>query len=121
MLLEKKDVDVVEAFDEEEFNQEGRGDPQAVVVAEQGKIWAQARLVGGLVVAGESACVELQVKNHSTKKVGFIAPLVLLFGTELTYPSRTPLSKSHSHDSLSYQTFLQANRLLMLSRSRIPS
>ncbi|KAJ8077578.1 hypothetical protein PM082_002010 [Marasmius tenuissimus] len=82
MLLEKKDVDVVEAFDEDQFNQEGRGDPQAVVVAENGKIWVQARLVGGLVVAGESACVELQVKNHSTKKnsslqIGLSRQLVL--------------------------------------------
>ena len=27
------------------------------------------RVVGGMLVAGESACVELQVKNHSAKKV----------------------------------------------------
>lgn len=29
----------------------------------------QGKVVGGLVVAGETACVELQVKNHSAKKV----------------------------------------------------
>ncbi|KAF9262453.1 hypothetical protein L218DRAFT_1000663 [Marasmius fiardii PR-910] len=71
MLLEKKDVDIAEIFDEEMLNNEGgspKGDPQGVVVAENGKIWIQATVVGGLIVAGESACIELQVKNHSTKK-----------------------------------------------------
>ncbi|KAL0565764.1 hypothetical protein V5O48_016257 [Marasmius crinis-equi] len=82
MLLEKKDVDVVESFDEEGFYREERVDPAGVVVAENGKIWVQAKLVGGLVVAGESACVELQVKNHSTKKnsslqIGLSRQLVL--------------------------------------------
>lgn len=65
MVIDKKDLDVVESF-EEDF---GRSEPEAVVVGEHGKIWAQGRIVGGVAVAGESACVELQVKNHSTKKV----------------------------------------------------
>jgi len=56
---------VVENF-EEDF---GRVEPEGVVVGENGKIWAQGRIVGGMAVAGESACVELQVKNHSSKKV----------------------------------------------------
>jgi hypothetical protein len=42
---------------------------EAVVVGENGKIWAQGRVIGGVLVAGASACLELQVKNHSTKKV----------------------------------------------------
>jgi hypothetical protein len=42
---------------------------EAIVVGENGKIWAQARVVGGMLVAGAGACLELQVKNHSTKKV----------------------------------------------------
>ncbi|KAH8987440.1 hypothetical protein EDB92DRAFT_1126537 [Lactarius akahatsu] len=42
--------------------------PECLVIGEGGKIWAQARVVGGMLVAGESACVELQVKNHSAKK-----------------------------------------------------
>ena len=63
----KKDIKVVENF-EEDF---GRAEPEAVVVGEHGKIWAQGKVVGGMIVAGESACVELQVKNHSSKKASF--------------------------------------------------
>ena len=48
-----------------------RIDPEGIIGGENGKIWVQGRVVGGLVVAGESACVELQVKNHSAKKVGY--------------------------------------------------
>ena len=69
-------VDVVEGFDERALSYGGLGDGAGeggerggVVVAENGKIWIQARVVGGVVVSGESACVELQVKNHSSKKV----------------------------------------------------
>lgn len=59
-----KDVQVVESFEEDM----GRQAPEGVVVGEYGKIWVQGKVVGGIVVAGESACVELQVKNHSSKK-----------------------------------------------------
>lgn len=64
LVTDAKEVQVVEAPEEEE----GRR-AEGVVVGEGGKIWAQARVVGGVLVAGESACVELTVKNHSTKKV----------------------------------------------------
>lgn len=72
----RKAVEVVERFVVEEameLDMHGGGMilkvPEAVVVGENGKIWMQGRILGGLVVAGGSACVELQVKNHSTKKV----------------------------------------------------
>ena len=65
LVFDKKNVDVVEAF-ETDFS---RDDPEAVVVGENGKILLQARLLGGIVVAGQPACVELTVKNHSLKKV----------------------------------------------------
>ncbi|KAI0261138.1 hypothetical protein BC834DRAFT_1044154 [Gloeopeniophorella convolvens] len=42
--------------------------PEGLVVGEGGKIWVQARVLGGMLVAGASACIELQVKNHSAKK-----------------------------------------------------
>ncbi|KAJ7730809.1 hypothetical protein B0H16DRAFT_210102 [Mycena metata] len=64
LVMERTDVQVVECFTEDPTNPE----PEGVVVAENGKIWAQGKVVGGVIVAGESACVELQVKNHSTKK-----------------------------------------------------
>lgn len=60
----KKDVQVVGSCE-----WPGTEEPEGVVVGEYGKIWAQGKVVGGVVVAGESACVELQVKNHSSKKV----------------------------------------------------
>ncbi|KAF8493966.1 hypothetical protein F5888DRAFT_701927 [Russula emetica] len=42
--------------------------PEGLIVGEGGKIWVQGRVLGGMLVAGESACVELQVKNHSAKR-----------------------------------------------------
>ncbi|KAJ7765849.1 hypothetical protein DFH07DRAFT_1058775 [Mycena maculata] len=64
LVMDRTDIQVVECFDEDP----ARPEPEGVVVAENGKIWAQGKVVGGVIVAGESACVELQVKNHSTKK-----------------------------------------------------
>ena len=68
LVTDKKNVDIVESYEEDDFT---RIDPEGIIVGENGKIWVQGRVVGGLVVAGESACVELQVKNHSAKKVGY--------------------------------------------------
>lgn len=65
-MTNKKSVDVVECYEEDDFT---RIEPEGVLVGENGKIWVQGKVVGGLVVAGETACVELQVKNHSAKKV----------------------------------------------------
>lgn len=65
LVIDKKELDVVECF-EQDF---GRLEPEGVVVGENGKIFVQGRVVGGVLIAGESGCVELQVKNHSSKKV----------------------------------------------------
>lgn len=43
--------------------------PEAIVVGENGKLWMQGKIVGNVILAGDSACLELQVKNHSNKKV----------------------------------------------------
>ncbi|KAJ7146779.1 hypothetical protein C8R44DRAFT_18707 [Mycena epipterygia] len=64
LVTDRSDLQVVECFEEDPE----RPEPEGVVVGENGKIWAQGKIVGGVIVAGESACVELQVKNHSTKK-----------------------------------------------------
>ena len=70
LVTAARSVDVVESYELEEDGFFARRiDPEGVIVGENGKIWVLGRLVGGLVVAGESACVELQVKNHSSKKV----------------------------------------------------
>ncbi|KAG6841348.1 hypothetical protein C0991_012173 [Blastosporella zonata] len=63
LVVCKREIDVVESF-EEDFS---RPAPEGVVVGEHGKIWVQGSVVG-IIVAGESAGVELQVKNHSNKK-----------------------------------------------------
>ncbi|KAG1896857.1 uncharacterized protein F5891DRAFT_1051327 [Suillus fuscotomentosus] len=39
--------------------------PQGFAVAEGGNIWAQTFVTNGPIIAGEVACVELQLKNHS--------------------------------------------------------
>ena len=69
LVTDKKEVDVVESSEGIQL----ATDPQAVVVAEGGKVWVQGRVVGNCLVAGQPACVELYVKNHSTKKVGNLA------------------------------------------------
>jgi hypothetical protein len=65
LVTSKREVEVVEIL-EEDFT---RVEPEGVVVGENGKIWVQGKVVGGILISGESACVELMVKNHSARKV----------------------------------------------------
>ncbi|KDR78551.1 hypothetical protein GALMADRAFT_117961 [Galerina marginata CBS 339.88] len=68
LVIDKHPIDVVEAYPYDEIL--GKI-PEAIVVGENGKLWMQGRMVGvggSIAVAGESACLELQVKNHSNKK-----------------------------------------------------
>ena len=104
LVFDKKDVDVVEAF-EPDFS---RVDPEAVAVGESGKIWLQARLLGGVVVAGQPACVELTVKNHSLKKVNPFLGGQSTFG--LTLGSRTQALISHCRGTSTSQTLLRHRR-----------
>ncbi len=77
VVVQSKEVDVVESYADVDFS---RDEPEAVAVGENGKIWMQGRLIGGVLVAGESACIELQVKNHSARKVCLhFVILVLVF------------------------------------------
>ncbi|TBU56615.1 hypothetical protein BD310DRAFT_907616 [Dichomitus squalens] len=64
LVTDKKPVDVVELFEDDLV----RGAAEGIVVGENGKIWMQGKVLGGFMVAGQPACIELQVKNHSTKK-----------------------------------------------------
>lgn len=70
-MTDNRALDVVAAYPYEGIF--GGEEPQGVVVGENGKFWMQGTLVGGAVVAGGTACVELQVKNHSTKKVSLFS------------------------------------------------
>ncbi|KAJ2977562.1 hypothetical protein NUW54_g11403 [Trametes sanguinea] len=67
LVTDKKVVDVVERL-EPDFD---RVDPEGVIVGENGKIWMQGKVLGGYMVAGQPSCIELMVKNHSAKKVGY--------------------------------------------------
>ncbi|KAF9790357.1 hypothetical protein BJ322DRAFT_382751 [Thelephora terrestris] len=87
LVFDKKDVDIVETF-EPDFS---RVDPEAVVVGESGKIWLQAKLLGGVVVAGQPACVELTVRNHSSKKN---TSLNLSLSRHLHFPNVPPSQKA---------------------------
>jgi len=71
--VEKRGVDVIGSFPfEEVYLSLGMGKlPEGIVVGEGGKLWMQGRLTAPLLIGGETACLEIQVKNHSNKKVGF--------------------------------------------------
>ncbi|KAG6848716.1 hypothetical protein H0H93_014673, partial [Arthromyces matolae] len=64
LVVCKREIDVVESYDVNFY----RSVPEGVVIGEYGKIWVQGKVVGDMVIAGESGCLELQVKNHSNKK-----------------------------------------------------
>ena len=65
LVTDKKQVDVVEQYEGDPV----RGEAEGIIVGENGKIWMQGKVLGGFMVAGQPACIELQVKNHSSKKV----------------------------------------------------
>lgn len=60
-MTDHQEVNVVEYYDIRAPSKR----PQGFAVAEGGNIWAQAFVTNGPIVAGEVACVELQLKNHS--------------------------------------------------------
>lgn len=65
LVTDKREVKVVESWNPMILAQT----PQAVVITEGGKIWAQATLTNDVVVGGESACIDLQLKNHTQRWV----------------------------------------------------
>lgn len=93
--------------------------PEGLVVGEGGKIWVQARVLGGMLVAGESACIELQVKNHSAKKVQYSA--ISSFLCTLTVPDRRRASMSRSVAISIYRRQLTAPARACLLRYRSPT
>lgn len=64
-IMERKEIAVVEAPGEP-------SDVEQIVVGENSKFWVQGRLLNSYVVAGRDACVELFVKNHSSKRVSIM-------------------------------------------------
>lgn len=61
-IMERKEVMVVEA-------PTTASDVEQIVIGENSKVWAQGRILNQYVVAGQDTCVELFVKNHSSKRV----------------------------------------------------
>ena len=90
--------------------------PECLVIGEGGKIWAQARVLGGMLVAGESACVELQVKNHSAKKVRLLLPRPRSFAL----PSLFPYVRAFLHRRRVYTSHL-AGTCICPRRPMIPA
>lgn len=72
LVTDKNEVSVLESFDEDPFGfgpgSRAKAEEGTVVVGENGRFWMHGRVLGGILVAGDSACVELQVKNHSSRK-----------------------------------------------------
>ncbi|KAL5525827.1 hypothetical protein ACEPAG_7164 [Sanghuangporus baumii] len=84
-VMERREVIVVEAPDDHPE------DTERIVVGENGKIWAQGRVLNPYVVAGRDACVELFVKNHSTKRT---TGLSLTLARYLHLPSTSHLQQT---------------------------
>ncbi|OAX32510.1 hypothetical protein K503DRAFT_870119 [Rhizopogon vinicolor AM-OR11-026] len=61
LVTDQRDINVVECCDSRALP----GHPHGMAIAEGGNIWAQALVTNGPIVAGEIACIELQLKNHS--------------------------------------------------------
>jgi hypothetical protein len=64
LVVDSREIDVVEALDEET----PMTDLGHAVVGDGGRIWAHARILGGLCISGRAACCVLHVKNNSTRK-----------------------------------------------------
>ena len=71
LVTERKVIDVVEGLNDVALTEYVNGaHATSITVGENGKLSMQGSIIGGgIITAGESACVELQVKNHSSKKV----------------------------------------------------
>lgn len=71
LVTERKVIDVVAGLDDAALTEYVNGThATSITVGENGKLWIQGSIIGGgIITAGESVCVELQVKNHSSKKV----------------------------------------------------
>ncbi|KAH7341697.1 hypothetical protein B0J17DRAFT_647560 [Rhizoctonia solani] len=61
LVTDSQEVQVVESAMQEV-------ESAGTVVGESGKIWVQGKVLGGAVIAGQTCCIELHVKNHSSRK-----------------------------------------------------
>ncbi|QRW04019.1 arrestin [Ceratobasidium sp. AG-Ba] len=61
LVTDRQDIQVVESATQEV-------ESAGTAVGESGKVWMQAKVLGGAVMAGQTCCIELHVKNHSSRK-----------------------------------------------------
>jgi hypothetical protein len=85
LVTDQRDLNVVECYDSRALPER----PQGVAIAEGGNIWAQASVTNGPIIAGEIACVDLQLKNHSLKWVCCAVRLLCILH-QLSTPGRRP-------------------------------
>ncbi|KAH9481910.1 hypothetical protein JR316_0006440 [Psilocybe cubensis] len=94
LVIDKRPIDVVEAYLYDDVLM-GKV-PESIVIGENGKLWMQGKIVGNVILAGESACLELQVKNHSNKKASLTLTLTrtLYLQSSATGPRQAPVQIS---------------------------
>lgn len=92
LVTDRKAVEVAEVLGDGPSRPEASG----VIVAENGKILMQGKVLGDILVAGQPACVELLVKNHSSKKV--ITPPGYCNITHIFHIQNTGLTVTLSRD-----------------------
>ncbi|KAF9223243.1 hypothetical protein BS17DRAFT_781551 [Gyrodon lividus] len=90
LVTDNREVKVVESWDAMSAAQV----PQAVVIAEGGKIWAQATITNGAVIGGEIACIDLQLKNNSQRWTSGVT----LTLTRALHLSQSLLAGKHAPD-----------------------
>lgn len=63
LVTDTREVRVVESLDSTAQTEI----PQAVSIAEGGKLWARASITNGAVIGGEAVCIDLQLKNYTSR------------------------------------------------------
>ncbi|KZS92003.1 hypothetical protein SISNIDRAFT_129998 [Sistotremastrum niveocremeum HHB9708] len=96
-------TDTKEAVIVETWRDDDRHDAQNIILGEGGKFWAQGTLLRGYAVAGETAAVDLHIKNHTAKKT---SNLSLSLVRVLVPPDESPSSPSFKlSDTVFTETF----------------
>ncbi|KAF8723421.1 hypothetical protein AX14_009312 [Amanita brunnescens Koide BX004] len=106
LVTERKVIDVVEGLNDVALTEYVNGaHATSITVGENGKLSMQGSVIGGgIITAGESACIELQVKNHSSKKN---TGLTLTLTRRLVLPSVSSVEKQplQISDTLTHVAF----------------
>ncbi|KAL4066724.1 hypothetical protein V8B97DRAFT_2103205 [Scleroderma yunnanense] len=63
LVTDNREVKVVECLD----TLSPAAIPQAVTIAEDKRLWVQASITNGAIIGGEAACIDLEVKNYTSR------------------------------------------------------